>query len=216
MERMEFEGRWWLLENPDHKVPGRLVVADDEIELSLLGALRKYTAGGDTVIQQTGLRSRPSRRSRWRGQASIPASSDSRRWESSTHWTTASRSTARATSSAGWIYSASPSTPYSRGVHLDDGALGFSEIVIQMDGLVQFVNRSGFSEEIRREEVDGRLRVRIPLRMASTTRLEVESSPTGRGPPHSQSLLLEVGSSSRPADRAFGPGRPSLAANRLS
>lgn len=159
MERREIEGQWWLLENPDHKVSGRLVIDDDEIELSLLGALREYAAGGDTVVQEDG----------------------------TTVTTFSEESMARAgvyprilgQAANGKLYSLHDCFQVHRsgnffgglelqritvhsvfeGVHLDDEDLEFSEIVIQMEGLLQFVNRSGFSEEIRTEEVDGRLRM---------------------------------------------------------
>lgn len=52
MESFEVSGQWWLPENPDNKVAGTLVVAEDgSSELQLIGSLRSYMEGGESVTE---------------------------------------------------------------------------------------------------------------------------------------------------------------------
>lgn len=159
MDRMELEGHWWLPEKPDHRVPGRLVIDDDEIELSLLGALREYIEAGETVVQKGG--------------DTVTTFTE----ESLARDGVYPRILGQVTSGKYYTlhdcfqthrsgnYSGAPDRQrinvhsVFEDVHLDYGDLKFSEIVIKLDGLLQFVNRSGFSGNLRTECVDDHRRV---------------------------------------------------------
>jgi hypothetical protein len=55
MEAFDVDGEWWLPESPGEKVPGRLSVsAEGRAELSLIGALRSFMAGGESTTTESG------------------------------------------------------------------------------------------------------------------------------------------------------------------
>lgn len=157
MERKQIEGQWWLPGNRDSKVPGTLVIEEDRIELSLLGALRDHRASavaqenpdGSTAftfteesMEQDGVYPRIL------GEAGGKAYTledcfQTRR----TNLFVGGLQTQRVN-----IHSVF------EGRHFDpEEPVEFSEIVVKLDGLVMFVQRSGLSETIETKEVDGQV-----------------------------------------------------------
>lgn len=155
MERVEIEGQWWLPENPDHKVPGRFVIDDDKIELSLLGALREFTEAGDTAVQDGGTVTIFSEESMARDGVYPRIFGHAANGK---YYTLHDCFQTRRTNNFFGGLDLQRINVHSafKDVHLDYGDLMFSEIVIKLDGLLQFVNRDGFSGDFTFKEVDGR------------------------------------------------------------
>lgn len=160
MERIEVQGEWWLPENPGRRVAGTLLIDEDEIVLSLLGALRDERASavehqepdGSTAwtfteesIQQGGIYPRILGQS---GNGKIYTLEDCFQVHRS-GMLFGGLETQRIT-----VHSVFD------GLHFEPGeAVEFTEIVVKLDGLVMFVQRSALSEKIEMEEVDGRPRL---------------------------------------------------------
>lgn len=148
MERKQIEGQWWPPENRDSKVPGTLVIEEDRIELSLLGALRDHRASavaqenpdGSTAftfteesMEQDGVYPRIL------GEAGGKA------------YTLEDCFQTRRTNLFGGGLQTQRVNVHSvfEGLHFDpEEPVEFSEIVVKLDGLVMFVQRSGLSETI--------------------------------------------------------------------
>ena len=157
MERKQIEGQWWLPENRDSKVPGTLVIEEDRIELSLLGALRDHRASavaqenpdGSTAftfteesMEQDGVYPRIL------GEAGGKA------------YTLEDCFQTRRTNLFGGGLQTQRVNVHSvfEGLHFDpEEPVEFSEIVVRLDGLVMFVQRSGLSETIETKDVDGQV-----------------------------------------------------------
>ena len=158
MERKEVEGQWWLPENTDHQVPGTLVIEENRIELSLFGVLRddrasavarKNPDGSDAwtfteeSMEQGGIY--PRIHGRAAGKAyTLEDSRQTRRTNlfGSSGGLQTQRINVHSVFEGMWL---GPDEP-----------LEFSQIVVKLDGLVMFVQRTGLTaaDEVKKE-VDG-------------------------------------------------------------
>lgn len=195
MERKQIEGQWWLPENRDSKVPGTLVIEEDRIELSLLGALRDHRASavaqenpdGSTAftfteesMEQDGVYPRIL------GEAGGKA------------YTLEDCFQTRRTNLFGGGLQTQRVNVHSvfEGLHFDpEEPVEFSEIVVKLDGLVMFVQRSGLSETIetkgcrRPSPVSGSHRHSGTSRHGGVRRHQRLNLPAGARPHHRRCRL---------------------------